>query len=108
MTTSEKLYKQLVQTSMRHPKCERCGTVDAEFITTTGGDYPTSAANKWEFRCGECTPEALDGYFFKITDFLRSHAGFVDWMMHLSSKKWFRSVEFVTCLHRFEKSPKNS
>lgn len=94
-------YKLLVIAHRRKPLCEQCGASQAEFMATTGGEYPQAANNKWEFLCGKCTPEDTDCYCFNIADLLRTDEEFTDWIKHLEGKRWFDELDFAWMLARF-------
>ena len=74
-------------------KCESCGR-QTDFMA--GFFSCDSHKQRWSFECSTC-PSI--GYVVAVNRFFSSPGGTVDWIAHLSEKRWFNAGEFVKFIH---------
>jgi len=81
----------------KQPMCEILGNVPATHFTWRYSD------RRWRFISTQA-PQEPDEYCFRIDGFFLSPAAIVDWLAHLSEKKFFDPVDFLAMIHRFREA----
>lgn len=80
------------------PICEACK--DEPAISFAPGSDPQNP--KWEF-VGRCRLRGTDFYDIEIDRFFKSPEETVDWMAHMSEKRWFDPADFFKMMWRLRR-----
>jgi hypothetical protein len=86
-----------------NPKLKFSKTPMCELLGDKAATHFTHRRGKWMFVSTEA-PEDDAEYHFKIERFFASPAATVDWLAHLSEKRWFDAEDFVGMMRRFRAS----
>jgi len=75
-------------------RCESCGR-QTDFLA--GFFVHSFRERRWRFECQACPG---DDYDITIRQFFSSPGSTVDWLAHLSEKRWFNAGRFLEFVHR--------
>lgn len=82
---------------MKYPKCEYCGIKEAVSFSFFVNDMDDN-----KLCCllvCNCTNEE-EKYYIEFKHFFRSKSTVIDWLCHMSGKRWFDAEQFIYQLNK--------